>query len=167
MRGFLGTPTRIFGLAALLSVAGVGAALVTQHVYGMEPCPWCVLQRLIFVLIALVALVGMAWSSKPGVFVSAVGIDLLATCGMAAAVWQHFVAAASQSCNLTLADKIINGLGLDGAMPEIFAPRASCADAAVNLFGVPYAFWSLMLFVAIGALVILALLASSRRRSGR
>ena len=29
-------------------------ALVSQHVFGMEPCPWCVLQRLIFVAIGVV-----------------------------------------------------------------------------------------------------------------
>lgn len=164
MSSFLSNPTRVFGLAALLSVASVGAALVSQHVYGMEPCPWCVLQRLIFVLIALVALLGMAWRTKTGQLVSAAGMDMLAASGVAAALWQHFVAAASQSCNRTLADKILNGLGLDGALPEIFAPRASCADAAVNLFGVPYEYWSLMLFVMIGALSVLVFLAASRRR---
>ena len=38
---------------------------------------------------------------------------LLALSGIAAALWQHFVAAKSASCNLTLADKIISGLRLD------------------------------------------------------
>jgi disulfide bond formation protein DsbB len=166
MSGLLSKPPRLFAIAALLSAAGVGAALVSQHVYGMEPCPWCVLQRLIFVLIALVALVGLAWRAKAGAISSAILMDLLATCGVAAALWQHFVAAASQSCNRTLADKILNGLGLDGALPEIFAPRASCADAAVKLFGVPYEFWSLALFVVIGALAMLVLLSVlSRRRT--
>jgi CheY-like chemotaxis protein len=32
----------------------------------MQPCPWCVLQRLIFVALALVALLGLLWSSRPG-----------------------------------------------------------------------------------------------------
>ena len=36
----------------------------------------------------------------------------LSLAGIAAALWQHFVAAASESCNLTLAEKIISGLGL-------------------------------------------------------
>ena len=74
---------------------------------------------------------------------------LLALCGVAAALWQHFVAAASASCNLTLADKIVGALRLDALLPDVFSPRASCADAAVNLFGVPYDFWSLALFVLI------------------
>ena len=48
-----GRPHAAIALAAL---AAVGAALVTQHGFGMLPCPWCVLQRMIFVVIALVAL---------------------------------------------------------------------------------------------------------------
>ena len=37
---------------------------------------------------------------------------------------------------------------------EIFQPRASCADAAVKLLGVPYEFWSLALFVLTGVLAL-------------
>ena len=37
--------------------------------------------------------------------------------------------------------------GLDGLLPEVFAAYASCADAKVNLFGVPYEFWSGALFM--------------------
>ena len=37
----------------------LGAALVSQHVFDMQPCPWCVLQRLIFVALALAALLGL------------------------------------------------------------------------------------------------------------
>jgi len=44
----------------------------------------------------------------------------------------------------------------------MFAARASCADAAVNLLGVSYDFWSLALFVAIG----LALSRLLRQRRG-
>jgi protein dithiol:quinone oxidoreductase len=60
--------------------------------------------------------------------------------------------AASDSCNRTLAERIIGGLGLDGSLPEIFQPRASCADAAVKLLGLPYEFWSLALYLLIGVL---------------
>jgi disulfide bond formation protein DsbB len=81
---------------------------------------------------------------------------------LAAALWQHFVAAASDSCKLTLAERIISGLGLDGSLPEIFQPRASCADAAVDLLGLPYEFWSLGLFVLLGLMTLVML--GARRR---
>jgi protein dithiol:quinone oxidoreductase len=147
----------LLGVVAL-SLGGVAAALWTQHALGMEPCPWCVLQRLIFVLIALVALPGVAWR-RAVVQQTAAGLVLaLGLSGIAAALWQHLVAAASDSCKRTLAEKIISGLGLDGSLPEVFQPRASCADAAVKLLGLPYEFWSLMLFVLLGAVALRLLL---------
>ncbi|HMO47231.1 MAG TPA: disulfide bond formation protein B [Rubrivivax sp.] len=137
-------------IIAALSLGAVGLALATQHGLGMEPCPWCVLQRLIFVVIALAALLGLLL----GRVFAGVLVLVFSLAGIAAALWQHFVAAASDSCNLTLAEKIISGLGLDGSLPEIFQPRASCADAAVKLLGVPYEFWSLGLFVLLGLLAL-------------
>lgn len=146
---------RTGGLLAIAALAfgAVGAALVTQHAFGMEPCPWCVLQRLIFVVIGLVALLGLAWRTALGQRAVLFVLLLLCSGGIAAALWQHFQAAASASCNLTLADKIVSGLGLTGLWPDVFEPRASCAEAAVNLLGVPYDFWSLALFALI-ALVL-------------
>ena len=143
--------------AAAVSIAAVGAALVSQYVFNMQPCPWCVLQRLIFCAVALAAVVGLAWRSMPGRRVGAGLMLALAGCGIAAALWQHFVAASSASCNLTLAERIVSALGLDESLPSVFMAMASCAEAAVKIAGVPYEFFSLALFVAL-ALVALSLL---------
>jgi protein dithiol:quinone oxidoreductase len=134
----------------LLPLAAIGAALVSQHAYGMEPCPWCILQRLLFVLIALWSLLGLL--ARPAQRPMGALVGLTAVGGIAAALWQHFVAAASQSCNLTWPDRLLAWLQLDALLPEVFQPRASCADAAVSLLGVPYEFWSLVLFVLLGAI---------------
>lgn len=132
----------VFGL----SVVAVAAALVSQHVYDMQPCAWCVLQRLIFLCVALVALLGLAWRSRAGRVLSAWLLLILSLCGIAAALWQHFVAASSTSCNLSMAEKLIHSIRLDNALPDVFEARATCADAAVSLLGVPYVFFSLALF---------------------
>jgi disulfide bond formation protein DsbB len=136
----------LFTGAALACVGAVCAALFTQHVLGMQPCPWCVLQRLIFVTIALAALVGLALRSPLGRRVMALAMGLLGASGVTAALWQNQVAAKSDSCNLTLADRIVGATGLNFSLPEIFEARASCADAAATLLGLPYEFWSLTLF---------------------
>ena len=145
------TPNLALAGSAAAPVVAVGIALFTQHGLGMQPCPWCVLQRVIFVAIAALALaalmpVGALWRR---VLTSVMA--LLAVCGIAAALWQHFVAAASASCNLTLADRINTSIGLDALWPEVFAPYVSCADAAATLLGVPYEFYSLTLFVVLAA----------------
>ena len=110
----------------------------------MLPCPWCVLQRLIFVSIAAACVAGLAVPRLGGALAM-----LLAACGLSAATWQHFVAASSASCDLSLADRIMSATGLDGRFPDVFMAMASCADAKVQLFGLPYEAWSGLLFAAI------------------
>ena len=154
------TATRLLAAVALACLGAVTAALVSQHAFDMQPCPWCVLQRLIYLVIALACGIGLMWRSTVGRRLSAALGLLFALCGGAAALWQHFQASASASCKLTWAERIVSGwLRLDSLLPDMFSPRASCADAAVNLLGVPYDFWSLALF----AVIALALLGVLRR----
>jgi disulfide bond formation protein DsbB len=143
---------------ALGCLAAVGAALVTQHVFNMQPCPWCVLQRLIFLAIAIIAVLGLLLPPAPTRRLAAGLMLLTAGAGIATALWQHFVAAASSSCNLTLADRILSSTGLDERLPQVFAAYASCADAKVDLFGMPYEFWSLALFVGVAAAALRVLM---------
>ena len=133
---------------AATALAAVGMALFTQYRMDMMPCAWCVLQRLVFVLIALAALVGVVLPSMAGRKLGASLVGLLALCGLAAAAFQHFVAAQSASCAMSVADRLMGFTGLDARFPEVFAAYASCADAKVDLFGLPYETYSATLFVA-------------------
>lgn len=129
-----------------LALAGITMALIAQYGFDMRPCPWCILQRLTFVAIALLCLLGAALPLRR----LAAGLAIvLALLGSSAALYQHFVAAKSASCNLTLADKIIDGLRLEALLPSLFQITGSCADAAVSVLGVPFEFWSLGLFVVL------------------
>ena len=141
----------------VLPLAAVAAALVSQHRFGMLPCPWCVLQRLVFVAIAVAALPALLLRTPWTVRLGAGLALLLSLAGAAAALWQHFVASSAASCNLTLADRIMAATGLDQAFPSVFAAWASCADAAVKLFGLPYEFWSLALFAGLAVLSLVLL----------
>ncbi len=135
---------------AALSVTAVAAALVSQHVFDMPPCPWCVLQRAIYLTIAAVCLIGATLALPLARRAAGALALLLALSGAASALYQHLVAARSASCNLTFADKVMSALGLDSILPWLFQVYASCADAAVSMLGVPYAYWSLALFAALG-----------------
>ena len=145
--------TRFFAIAALC-LAAVAAALIAQYRFDMQPCPWCVLQRLIFIAIAVAALLGAVWDARAGRLMAGAIAAALAAAGMAAALWQHFVAASAASCDLTLAERIVSALGLDERWPEVFSAFASCRDAAVNVFGVPFEFYSLALFALIAATAV-------------
>jgi protein dithiol:quinone oxidoreductase len=151
------TADRLLGGMAAACLGAVGVALVSQHQFDMQPCAWCVLQRLIFVLIAAVALAGLLWRSRLGQRTVALAVLVLCGLGIASALWQHFVAASAASCALTWPDKFMTFTQLDGLLPEVFQPRASCAEAKVNLLGVPYEFWSMALFVLIELAAVLVL----------
>ena len=144
-------PTARLWAVALIALAAVAAAVFTQQRWDMLPCPWCIVQRIVFLLIAAVALMA-ALTHGITRRVAGAAVLLLAACGIAAALWQHFVAAASASCKLTLADRIISGIGLDSWWPEVFGVFASCADAKVKLLGLPYESFSAALFVLVAAL---------------
>ena len=156
------TPRLLLTLISLACAGSVGLALLAQHRYGMEPCPWCILQRILFVLLAVLGLVAAA---LPGMARRVLaGVALLgALGGMAAALWQHFVAAKTSSCNMTLADEVIAFTGLDMRFPDWFEVRATCADAAVSVLGVPFEFWSLALFAAVGLVLVINVLTPGRR----
>jgi len=151
-------------LMASFSVLVVGLALVSQYAYGMLPCPWCIVQRVIFLLIALVC--GLGWllsrqSVWPAKASAAVALALAAS-GVAAAWYQHEVASQLFSCNLTFADRLLNATGLEQAVPFLFQVQASCADGAVDLLGVSYEFWSLAAYVMLGLAAIGVLLSRGR-----
>lgn len=143
--------TRLLLAMAALCVGAVATALVSQHVFDMQPCPWCILQRVIYLAIALLCLIGAAWSqptARRGIGVLAL---LLAGCGAASALYQQLVASKTASCGLTFADTVISALGLNGVLPDLLRVTANCAEASVSLLGGPYAYWSLALFVVLGA----------------
>jgi len=133
----------------VLPLAAVAAALYTQYRMDMMPCAWCVLQRLCFVVIAAAGLLGLLLPGAALRRVAGVLALLGAAAGITAALWQHFVANASASCAMSLADRLMGFTGLDSRFPEVFAAYASCADAKVDLLGLPYEFWSLGLFIVL------------------
>ena len=136
---------------AVLPLLAVAAALYTQYRMDMMPCAWCVLQRLCFVLVSLASLLALLMPRLALRRAAALLALLAALAGITAALWQHFVANASASCAMSLADRLMGFTGLDSRFPEVFAAYASCADAKVDLFGLPYEFWSLGLFIVLAA----------------
>ena len=150
---------------ALLSLASVAGALVSQHVFGLMPCAWCVFQRLLYLVVAAFALLGAFTTG--GVRRAGIGIAVVtALAGVASALWQEFHAVNENSCDLSLAEKIIAALHLDALFPNVFMAFASCADAEVKLLGVPYAMWSWAMFTIL-AIVGLWTLRFDLRHGGR
>jgi disulfide bond formation protein DsbB len=143
---------QVLTIVALLAIASVAVAVIAQYVFDMQPCPWCVLQRFIYIVVAVLALAG-AVLSNPARRV-AIGLALLAAlAGLASALWQQLAAVNENSCDLSLAEKITTGLHLDRLLPQLFIAYASCADAAVSVLHIPFAVWSCAMYVILALLL--------------
>ena len=158
------TTTQRFAGVALACAAALALALLAQYGFGKQPCPWCILQRLIYVTVGALGLFGALLRARPARFVCAALVFVFALLGAAAALWQNAVAAKSSSCNLTLADKVLNALGVETLMPTLFKVTANCADAEVRVFGVAFEHWSLALYLVL-AWVAISILLKLRRGS--
>ena len=149
-------------LIAVLAWGGVAAALATQHLLGLQPCPWCIIQRLCYLLVGVFAILSLfatqtsVWARAPLLLGA-----LAALGGLAAALYQHLVAAASSSCAFTAADKFLMATGLDELLPWVFKATAACDEANAPLLGVPYSLWSAAL-----AVILLILIARAIVRAG-
>jgi protein dithiol:quinone oxidoreductase len=146
-----------------LSFLAVGFALFTQFAWDMQPCPWCILQRMVYLLIGTIAILTWFLTSffKSAAFRSGTLVaTLLSTVGLGVALYQLFVASKQQSCSFSQAEKLVMWTGLDERFPKLFQVTASCADAALaKLMGVPYelasgclfavlTFWAFKLFLS-------------------
>lgn len=141
---------RLLLAITIFSFGAVGAALFSQHVLGLMPCAWCVLQRLIFIAIGVVALLGMIGTCRHWTVLMAFASLALSATGMWAAWHQWTVAAQSFSCDQTLADRLMTSSGLESGIPWLFGIYATCMDAAVSILGLEFAVWSLLLYAALG-----------------
>ncbi|AVG38998.1 disulfide bond formation protein B [Achromobacter insolitus] len=140
---------RLLRLIALFCFGAVGVALVSQHVFDMPPCAWCVMQRLIYLVIGVIALAGGFGGGRVLTRLCGALTALLSLSGIAAAWYQYSVAANMLSCDQTFADRFMTGIGLESAVPWLFGIYATCMDAKVPVLGIEYALWSLALFVII------------------
>ncbi|UXH80093.1 disulfide bond formation protein B [Roseateles amylovorans] len=160
------TPSRALAFSALASVAALAAALVAQYQFDIKPCPWCVMQRGIFILIAVVSALGWLLQRFSAARVlSLLLVGALAVAGLVAAGYQHEVAAKLASCDMTFADRVLTALDLEARWPSVFMVTASCSEAsAYTLLGQPYEIWSGLLFTLIA---LFSLLSVKHRRLNR
>ena len=141
-------------LIAAVSAALVGAALYLQHAKGMLPCPLCVIQRYLFLGIAIFALVG-AFAGKIRAFT---GLALLCALGGLGVVGKHLYVLAHPgfSCGIDPMETVLNKIPTATMLPWLFRADGLCEDARDTLLGLSIPQWSALWFVLLaGALVYL------------
>ncbi|WP_158882160.1 disulfide bond formation protein B, partial [Rhodanobacter sp. L36] len=127
--------TRFFA-GFLICAALLGFALYAQYVLMMDPCPLCILQRVVFIALGVVFLIGGLHSPQgnKGRWIYSVLLLLIAAVGMAIAgrhLWiQSLPADQIPSCGAPLGylleTRAGNG-GLWGVLEKVLTGSGECA----------------------------------------
>jgi disulfide bond formation protein DsbB len=166
----LGT-LRLGYAAGFLVCAGlIGSALYLQYYEYQDPCPLCLLQRVVYiVLMALFLVAALHGPGRVGATVYGGLLFVVAAIGAVIAtrhVWlQHLPKDRVPECGPGL-EFILRKFPLTQALEKVLTGSGECAEAGWTLLGLTIAGWSLVWFVLLGAFA-LYLLWLGRAQGGR
>jgi len=153
---FLNHPRRIW-LFILLTCAGLlSFGMYLQHVVGLVPCPMCIVQRYVMVLMAMVALLGASLSGRKTALIAGSGLVLLAGGGAYVAArqtWLQWYPPEVVSCGRDFYG-MIETFPLQRAIPMIFKGGGDCSAVDWTFLGGSIANWSFVAFVGLGLLAL-------------
>ncbi len=151
----------------LLSTAAVcllliGAALYLQHVKDLLPCPLCVIQRYLFLGVAIGCLIG-AFGRNPKL---GAGIGLAAALGGLGVVGKHLYVLAHPgfSCGIDPMETILNKIPTATYLPWLFQADGLCENATEGFLGLSIPQWSAAWFVILTGVMIWVLLRNPEPR---
>lgn len=164
-RIFAAYPVRAWFSALALGAFGVAAAgMVLQQMLSLSPCPYCIFQRLLYLLIGLLALLGFALPLLRQLWCAL--IVVLSGAGLGIALYQSWMqlypdmATGCGMSNPDAVERLVDWLGMQ--WPQLFLATGFCASREWEFLGLSMANWSVLLFA--GVAVYAALL--FRRREG-
>ncbi len=146
----------LFGI--LVCVAALFGAVLMDHMYLLSPCPLCMLQRIVFVGLAILFFAGVIFNFQSALrYVYAVLIFFMSALGFAIASWQfwlqYFAPPQHTSCSASL-QRLIELYPVFDALKMIFAGSPECAKVDFTIFYISLAGWSVFIF---GTFMILTL----------
>lgn len=141
----------------LTSLSAVCLAVYLQEAWQLSACTWCVLQRYIYLALAVFSFL---CALRPGHKTWLVVLTgLVALSGIAAAArntWVLYVP--SFTCGRDKLAAAVNALPTAEAWPLVFEANGLCSDSSAALAGIPFPIVSGLVFTAL----LLALLAAYR-----
>ncbi|OHC65452.1 MAG: hypothetical protein A2045_13710 [Rhodocyclales bacterium GWA2_65_20] len=164
MPNFLDHPRFPFVAASVTAIGLVcGGALMAQ-LLNLAACPLCIVQRMLYLLLALAGGIGIAVAARPvGRRIAALTMAAIAATGMFVAayqVWiQRFARDTKCAADMPWWERLVDWAGAQ--VPLLFRANGLCSDAAWKFLGLSIAEWSLALF---SALLLLSLHTALRRR---
>jgi len=151
-------PTRAWFAAVSLGVAGlVAAGMALQQLVRIAPCPLCIAQRALYLVIALLALGGVLWPRAARLWLAAIAVPSLS--GLAIAGYQSWMQAyphLAPECSYTdpnLIERAVDWLGMQ--WPSLFLATGFCSSRDWEFLGGSLANWSLLVFATLVAWTVM------------
>jgi disulfide bond formation protein DsbB len=154
----LNNPRRVWLCIALTCLGLLSFGMYLQHVVGLEPCPMCIVQRYVMVLMGLVALLGAVLSGRTASLTVGSVLVLLAGGGAYVAArqtWLQWYPPEVVSCGRDFYG-MIETFPLQRAIPMIFKGGGDCSKVDWTFLGGSIANWSFVAFVGLGLLALAA-----------
>ena len=155
------TPRGLFAATGLTALGLVAGGLILAHTMNLAACPLCILQRMLYLLLAIEAIAAwaLAGSALPR---RAAALVMLATTltGVWIAAYQTWLQRWAKGVSCT-ADQpwweaFVNWAG--SQWPLMFEASGLCSAAGWKCLGLSIAEWSLVAFTSMTIAMLLALL---------
>ncbi|MBI4808914.1 MAG: disulfide bond formation protein B [Nitrosomonadales bacterium] len=147
-------------LAGALAVVGLFCfGLYLQYVLRLEPCPLCMIQRVIFIAIGLLFLIAALHNPKQtGAKLYSILIALVSLSGVAVAarhIWiQHLPKDQVPGCGPGL-DYMLKNFPLSDVWQELLHGSGECAEKSWSFLALGIPEWSLVWYVLLGLFAVL------------
>ncbi|TXT24478.1 MAG: disulfide bond formation protein DsbB [Gallionellaceae bacterium] len=149
------TANRWLYVAGALVIAGlIGAALYLQHVMRQDPCPLCMLQRVIFIaMLAVFTVAALHNPKRAGAAAYSALIALLSLGGIGVAsrhIWlQHLPKDQVPACGPGL-DYMLESFPMSEVLQELMHGSGECAAKGWTFLALGIPEWSLVWYVLLG-----------------
>ena len=142
-------------------------ALYLQYYEYQNPCPLCILQRVAFIAMMAVFLVGAIHGPRhTGATIYSTLLVIIAAIGAGIAtrhVWlQHLPKDRVPECGPGL-EYMLNRFPLTQALEKVFRGSGECAEVGWTFLNLSIAEWSLLWFVLLGVLAVYIAVAARKR----
>jgi len=147
------TSRLFFSSIFIVCTSLLGFGLYLEHVVGLEPCPLCVFQRVAFIVIALLALIGAIHNPQKLFERIYTGLMLIASlCGAGIAgrqIWlQHLPEDKVPECGPGL-EYMLDTFPFTDALRMILSGSGECAEVQWTFLSFSIAEWSIVCFTCL------------------
>ena len=138
----------VYGACLVACVGSMGFALYLQHIEGLEPCPLCIFQRMVVIVLGAVSIVALVhnpagWGRR-AYFGTALALSAAGAALAARHVWiQTFPEIAE--CGPGLGD-MLERFPLTEVFSKVLRGTGDCADILWTFLGLSIPGWTLIVF---------------------